>query len=383
MKVVIAPDSYKETLSSLEVADAIEMGFKSVFPAWDYVKCPMADGGEGSVEALVAASSGKFIDAHVTGPLGQTHKAFYGISSDGKTAFIEMATASGIELVSDAMRNPLLATSYGTGELIQHALDLGVVHLILCIGGSATNDAGCGMMQALGVSFKDVEGKELGFGGKALEDLASIDISGLDNRLSKCQIEVACDVTNPLCGPNGASNIYGPQKGATVEMVNILDSALLHFSNVVEQELGVSINSIPGAGAAGGMGAAFYAFLNAELKSGIDIIINAVGLDELIRTADLVITGEGRLDSQSINGKVPIGVASLAKKRALPVIAIAGALGDDIDAIYIRGIDAAFDSVYKLTTFDDVTQNAKGNLVRSSFNVASSLRVGIDLKLGG
>ncbi|CAE6937131.1 Belongs to the glycerate kinase type-1 family [Vibrio sp. B1FLJ16] len=380
MKIVIAPDSYKESLSAIEVAEAIETGFKRVFPDWQYVKCPVADGGEGSVEALVDASGGHLVKTQVVGPLGEPHQAFYGISGDKKTAFIEMAAASGIELVPVEQRNPYTATSYGTGQLIEHALEQGIRHLILCIGGSATNDAGCGMMQALGVSFKDAQGNELPYGGLALKSLENIDVTGLDPRLSECLIEVACDVTNPLTGTNGASYVYGPQKGATPEMVVRLDAALANFAEVVERDLNKQVNDIPGAGAAGGMGAAFCGFLNAELRPGIDIMTQAVGLEAIVQDADLVITGEGRLDSQSVNGKVPVGVAKVAKRYNLPVIAIAGALADDVEEVYSHGIDAAFDTVYKITTFDEIVAQAKTNVIRSSFNIAVALKLGQQLR---
>lgn len=380
MKIVIAPDSYKESLSAIEVAEAIEIGFKRVFPDWQYIKCPAADGGEGSVEALVDASGGHLVTTQVVGPLGEPHQAFYGISGDRKTAFIEMAAASGIELIPAEQRNPYTTTSYGTGQLIEHALEQGIRHLILCIGGSATNDAGCGMMQAMGVSFQDEQGRELPYGGLALETLAHIDVSELDPRLSECWIEVACDVTNPLTGTNGASYVYGPQKGATTEMVVRLDAALTNFAEVVERDLNKKIIDIPGSGAAGGMGAAFCAFLNADLRPGIDIMTEAVGLEELVQDADLVITGEGRLDSQSINGKVPVGVANIAKRYNLPVIAIAGALADDFEEVYSHGIDAAFDTVYKITTFDEIVAQAKANVIRSSFNIAAALKLGQQLK---
>ncbi len=381
MKIVIAPDSYKESLSAIEVAEAIESGFKKVFPDSQYVKCPVADGGEGSVEALVDASGGHMVHTSVIGPLGEHHEAFYGISGDQKTAFIEMAAASGIELIAPEHRDPYIATTFGTGQLIDHALNQGIRHMIICIGGSATNDAGCGMMQALGASFTDAQGNELGYGGLALEQLAHIDMSHLDKRLAECHIEVACDVTNPLTGLNGASHIYGPQKGATPEMVERLDLALSNFAKIVIQDINKDVDSIPGAGAAGGMGAAFYGFLNAELRPGIDIMTHAVGLEAMVKDADLVITGEGRLDSQSVNGKVPVGVAKIAKKYQLPVIAIAGALGDDINEVYEHGIDCAFDSVYKITTFEEIKGEAKANVIRTAHNIASAIQVGKTLIL--
>lgn len=380
MKVVIAPDSFKESLSARQVAQAIETGFRQVFPHWEYVQCPMADGGEGSVNALIETSGGRLQNVRVVGPNCEQHEAQYGISGDNKTAFIEMAAASGIELVAPNERNPLTATSYGTGQLIEHALNQGIRHLILCIGGSATNDAGCGMMQALGASFTDESGEELPLGGAALAELANINVSGLDERLKQCEIEVACDVTNPLIGPDGASHVYGPQKGASPEMVRQLDSALAQFSRIVERDLDRSVAAMPGAGAAGGMGAALYAFMDAKLCPGIEIMTRATHLEALLHNANLVLTGEGRLDSQSVNGKVPVGVASIAKHHELPVIAVVGALGDDIEAIYSHGIDAAFDSVYKVTTFEDIVTQAKFNLIRSAHNIAAALKIGQQLK---
>lgn len=379
MKIVIAPDSYKETLSATNVAKAIESGFRAEFPDAEYLKCPVADGGEGSVEALVDASNGRMVHVPVVGPLAEIVQAFYGISGDGKTAFIEMAAASGIELLTPEQRNPLITTSFGTGQLILHALDAGIRHMIICIGGSATNDGGSGMMQALGMSFKDVAGHELVYGGQALINLASIDRRQLDPRLNDCHIEVACDVTNPLIGDNGASAIYGPQKGADCSMIKELDTALAHYAQIIDEQLNKQVLQLPGSGAAGGMGAAFYAFLNAHLRPGIDIMTEAVGLEALLQGADIVITGEGRLDSQSVNGKVPVGVAQIAQKYRIPVIAIAGALGDDIDDIYPCGINAAFDSVYKLTTFDDIVMNAYSNVQRSARNIAAVIKVGMSL----
>lgn len=381
MKVVIAPDSFKESLSARQVAQAIETGFRQVFPHWEYVQCPMADGGEGSVDALIETSGGRLQSVRVVGPNCEQHEAQYGISGDNKTAYIEMAAASGIELIAPNERNPLTATSYGTGQLIEHALNQGIRHLILCIGGSATNDAGCGMMQALGASFTDESGEELPLGGAALAELAKVDVSGLDGRLKQCDIEVACDVTNPLTGPDGASHVYGPQKGASPEMVRQLDSALAQFARIVERDLDHSVAAMPGAGAAGGMGAALYAFMDAKLCPGIEIMTRATHLEALLHNADLVLTGEGRLDSQSVNGKVPVGVATVAKRFNLPVIALSGAQGDDISSVYEHGIDAAFDSIYKITDFEQIQSQASENVTRSAFNVASAIRIGAGLAI--
>ncbi|WP_428772670.1 glycerate kinase [Vibrio sp.] len=376
MKIVIAPDSFKETLAASEVALAIETGFRQVFPDWQYIRCPMADGGEGSLASLIAATNGRKVNLEVIGPLGSTIASHYGISGDGATAYIEMAAASGIELIAPSQRNPLLTTSYGTGQLILHALEQGIRRMIICIGGSANNDGGVGMMQALGVSFRDRQGAELAFGGQSLAQLASIDISAIDSRLSQCEIEVACDVSNPLTGPEGASAVYGPQKGASAEMVAALDGALANYARVISQDLNLQVSGLPGAGAAGGMGAAFYAFTNATFRAGIEIITEALELEPLIAASDLVITGEGQLDSQSVNGKVPVGVARLAARYHKPVIALAGALGDDIEPAYQAGIDAAFASVYKITTLDEVITSASENVTRTARNVAATLKIG-------
>ena len=261
MKIVIAPDSFKESLTALEVANAIERGFKRIFPNAEYVKLPMADGGEGTVQSLLDATQGRLIEAEVTAPLGNQVKSFFGLSGDGKTAIIEMAAASGLHLVPMDKRNPCQTTSFGTGELIKQALDLGVQHIILGIGGSATNDGGAGMLQALGLRLLDKNGQSIGFGGAALSNLAEIQMADLDPRLQHVQIEVACDVNNPLCGERGASAIFGPQKGATPEMVKELDAALAHFAQIAERDCGKKIQDQPGAGAAGGMGGGYCSYL--------------------------------------------------------------------------------------------------------------------------
>ena len=312
MKIVIAPDSYKESLSALEVASAIEAGFREIYPDAEYIKLPVADGGEGTVEAMVAATQGRMVEVAVTGPLGEPVQGFYGISGDESCAFIEMAAASGLELLPPAARNPLKTTSWGTGELIRHALDLGVTRMIIGIGGSATIDGGAGMVQALGAQLLTADGQPIAPGGAGLSTLATIDISGLDPRLAQCRIDVACDVTNPLVGDEGASAVFGPQKGATPEMVVQLDRALAHYAGQIAQDLDLDVLTLEGGGAAGGMGAALYAFCGAHLRPGIDIVTDALHLDALVADADLVITGEGRIDSQTIHGKVPVGVARVA-----------------------------------------------------------------------
>ncbi|WP_431223723.1 glycerate kinase [Serratia sp. L9] len=375
MKIVIAPDSYKESLSAFAVASCIEAGFREVFPQANYLKLPMADGGEGTVAVMVAATAGRKIDVEVTGPLGEKVMAFFGLSGDGQSAFIEMAAASGLELVPIHRRNPLKTNSYGTGELIRHALDLGVKHCIIGIGGSATNDGGAGMVQALGARLLDSQDQELGLGGEELARLARIDISGLDARIEQCKFEIACDVTNPLTGANGASAIFGPQKGATEQMVAQLDSALHHYAQMIKYWLDIDVEQAAGAGAAGGMGAALLAFCRAELRQGIEIVTEALGLDELVRDATLVITGEGRLDSQSLNGKVPIGVAKVAKRYHKPVIGIAGSLSTDVDVVHQHGIDAVFSVLHRVCTLEEALANAGENVRMAARNIAAVIKL--------
>ena len=371
MKIIIAPDSYKESLTAMEVATAIEAGFRQVMPTAEYIKLPMADGGEGTVQSLVDASNGSIIEHQVTGPLGEQVPAFFGIMGDDKTAVIEMAAASGLHLVSPNLRNPMLTTSYGTGELILAALDHGVDHIIVGIGGSATNDGGIGMAQALGVQLLDNKGQALGFGGQALAQLATIDISHIDPRLAHIKLEVACDVDNPLCGEKGASQVFGPQKGATPAMVATLDQHLAHYAAIIKQDLGVDIKNTAGAGAAGGMGAALLGLFNAQLRSGIEIVIDAVNLGDIVQDADLVITGEGRIDSQTIHGKTPIGVARTAKQYHKPVIGIAGCLSQDCGVVYDHGIDAVFSVVPAAMSLEQAFSNAAINVELTARNVAA------------
>lgn len=379
MKIVIAPDSYKESLSAQQVAKQIELGFREIFPDAHYVKLPVADGGEGTVEAMVAATSGKIIRLDVTGPLGDPVNAFYGLSGDESCAYIEMAAASGLELVPAAKRDPLVTTSWGTGELIRSALDKGVKHFIIGIGGSATNDGGAGMVQALGAQLLDKHGRQIGYGGGQLPDLASIDMSQFDARIAQCRFEVACDVTNPLLGKEGASAIFGPQKGATAELVEQLDRALAHYAEVIHRELDIDVLSIAGGGAAGGMGVALHAFCQAELRRGIEIVTEALGLDELVRDASLVITGEGRIDSQTIHGKVPIGVAKVAKRYNKPVIGIAGSLTRDVGVVHQHGLDAVFSVIYTICTLEEALDSAAENVRLSARNIAATIAIGQQL----
>ncbi|MGQ8773078.1 glycerate kinase [Serratia sp. NA_112.1] len=370
-KVVIAPDSFKESLSAMEVAEAIERGFRQIYPQVQYVKLPMADGGEGTVDSMVAATGGEIVRVEVTGPLGQPVTAFYGLLGEGETAVIEMAAASGLHLAPKERRDPRITTSYGTGELILAALERGVKAIILGIGGSATNDGGAGMMQALGARLLDDQQQPLPPGGAALARLAQIDLSAVDPRLQQVSVTAACDVDNPLCGPYGASAVFGPQKGATPEMVTQLDAALSHFGSLLQQATGREVLNALGAGAAGGMGAALLGMLNASLRPGIEIVIETLRLEEALRDADLVITGEGRLDSQSIHGKTPIGVARVAKRNGLPVIGISGSLSKDYQVVHQHGIDAAFSVLDRVVTLEEALTDAADNLEVTARNVAA------------
>ncbi|MFZ5631355.1 MAG: glycerate kinase [Bacillota bacterium] len=339
MKVLVAVDSFKGSLSSLEAAKAITAGIHRVFPEATVLAVPMADGGEGTVQALVAATGGETITVTVTGPLGTPVNAEFGLLPEG-AAVLEMAAASGLTLVPEDRRDPMITTTYGTGELIRAALDRGATRIVIGIGGSATNDCGAGMAQALGVRLLDAGGRELGRGGGQLGRLNKIDMSGLDPRIKKVRIQVACDVQNPLCGPAGASAVYGPQKGATPEMVKELDANLRHFAGQIKKQLGIDVAGIPGSGAAGGLGAGLIAFTGAELKPGIQLVLDAIDIDSLMGQVDLVITGEGRIDSQSAYGKVAAGVAARAARYNLPVIAIAGSIGPGMESLYKMGISS-------------------------------------------
>ncbi len=379
VKIVIAPDSFKGSLTALEAANAIEEGLKRFFPEAEIIKVPMADGGEGTVQSLVDATGGRIVKRIVTGPLGDKVEAQFGILGDGRTAVIEMASASGLPLVPPDKRNPMVTTTYGTGELIKAALDMGCRKFIIGIGGSATNDGGGGMAQALGVKLLDEEGNDIPFGGGGLLKLDRIDISTLDPRIAESEIVVACDVDNPLTGPRGAARVYSPQKGATPDMVEILDKALEHFAEVVKRDLGRDIKDVPGAGAAGGLGAGLMAFLNARLQLGVDIVIEATGLEGKVKGADLVITGEGGIDSQTIYGKTPIGVAKVAKKFGIPVLAVAGGISDDASVVYEHGIDGLMSIIPRPMTLDEAMAQGKKLLSDAAERIARLIAVGSKL----
>lgn len=359
MKIVIAPDSFKGSLTARQVAECIERGIRKVEKNINIEKVPMADGGEGTVQSLVDATNGRMIYTKVFDPLMREIEAFYGILGDGSTAIIEMSAASGLPLISKEEKNPLITTTYGTGQLFMHALNQGCRSFIIGIGGSATNDGGVGMMKVLGIRFINSEGQDIGFGGGELDKIHTIDTSGLDNRILDCSITVACDVDNPLCGLRGASRVFGPQKGATEEMVEVLDSNLAHYAKVIKSQLGISIIDVPGAGAAGGLGGGLMAFLKAKLRRGIDIVIDATGLEESVKGAALVITGEGSIDYQTQFGKTPYGVAMVAKKYGIPVIAIAGSIGKDAYALYEKGFNSIFSIVDKPMTLEEAIENSE------------------------
>ena len=377
-KIVIAPDSFKGNLTSLEVASCLEKGVKRVLPKVKCVKVPMADGGEGTVQSMVDAAKGKLVSKRVKGPAGKLVTAKYGWLAKQKTAVIEMAEASGLPLVKGREKNPLKTTTYGTGQLILDAINKGAKSIIIGIGGSATNDGGSGMAQALGVKFLDTKGKEikaLGSGGM-LSKIGSIDISSIDPRVAKTKIVVACDVENPLCGKKGASHVFGPQKGATPAMVKQLDENLKHLGKLISRDLKKNVVRMPGAGAAGGLGAGLVAFTGAKLESGIDIVLKATNLAKYIKGADLVLTGEGRVDFQTAFGKTPSGVAKAAKKHNVPVIAIGGALSDDARQVFDHGIDCIESAAAKDMTLETAIKNSKQDLANAAERVVRMILIG-------
>ena len=342
MRIAVAPDSFKESMTALEAAEAMERGIRRVMPEAEVLKVPMADGGEGTVSALVDATGGRIIETRVTDPLGNPVTASFGVLGDGRTAVVEMAAASGLPLTPPEGRNPMVTTTRGTGELILAALDRGARQIIIGIGGSATVAGGAGMAAALGVRLLDAEGRPVGPGGGELGRIDRINMSGLDSRLREVAVDVACDVDNPLCGEAGAAAVYGPQKGATPDMVPVLDRNLAHFADVLKRDACADVQDLPGAGAAGGLGAGLVAFLGARLRRGIDIVSETLDLTARFRGCDLVLTGEGRLDGQSVFGKVAVGVARAAKRHGAPVFVIAGSLGEGCEQILTRGVDGYF-----------------------------------------
>ncbi|WP_342432858.1 glycerate kinase [Neobacillus sp. FSL H8-0543] len=372
---LLAPDSFKESMTAKEVCEAMEIGIKRAMPDAECIHVPMADGGEGTVQSLIDATGGTLIKKEVTGPLGKPVMAQYGILGDGKTGVIEMASASGIHYVTKETKNPLITTTFGTGELIRDCIEKGITDIILGIGGSATNDGGTGMAAALGYKFLDKDGNELPLGGGYLGELDTIDTSDVNPQLKKINIIVASDVTNPLCGERGASAVFGPQKGATPEMVQILDKNLRHYGNIVKEQIGIDMIDIPGAGGAGGLGGGLLAFTNATMKKGIEIVIEYTKLKEKLHNVDYCFTGEGGIDFQTKFGKAPFGVAQAAKSvnGGIKVIALAGYVGQDVETLYDEGFDAIFGIVPGAADLESLLVTGKENVSRTSESIARLL----------
>jgi len=367
---VLAPDSFKESMSAKEACEAMERGIRKVLPDAEVFQVPMADGGEGTVDALVAGSNGTRVKVVVSGPIPtEKVETYFGLLADKQTAVIEMAKANGIELLAEEKRNPLITSTYGTGEMIKAALDQGVKKIIIGIGGSVTNDGGAGMAQALGVHLLDKENNELATGGGALSSLAKIDKTRIDARLADTEIIIASDVTNPLIGLNGASAVFGPQKGATPEMVEELDKNLAHYAEIIKKDLAIDIAGQAGAGAAGGLGAGLLVFTGACMHSGVDLIIDLTRLEERIAQADYVFTGEGGMDFQTKFGKTPYGVAKAAQKYNKPVFACAGYIGEQVDVLYDEGMTAIFGILDKAGSLDMALKSGKANLERTVENI--------------
>jgi glycerate kinase len=373
VKIVIAPDSFKGSISAIEAAEAIERGVKRCFPQAETIKVPIADGGEGTMDCLLKSSGGQKVQEQVTGPLGQLVTAEYGILHSGNIAIIEVAQASGITLISKEKRNPLNATTFGTGELIKKALDDGCRHFILALGGSATNDGGAGMLQALGMRLLDEQGKEVGWGGANLKQIHSIDDSSWDPRIAESQFLIASDVQSPLIGPEGATHIFGPQKGATQEMIEQLEHNMIAWADLIEQKTGIRLHHMAGAGAAGGICGAFLAFFPVTIKRGIDVVIEYTGIHESLKGADLVITGEGQIDEQTASGKTPMGIAQEAQKHNVPTIALAGSVGNGIDKLYQHGIKAVFSIVNSPMTLKEAMDQAAPLLEYTTEQVIRSI----------
>ncbi|WP_261817825.1 glycerate kinase [Vibrio gallicus] len=381
MKIVIAPDSFKESLAAHQVATCIERGFSDVFPCAEFVKMPLADGGEGTVDVLLTALNGNKQLLKTTDALGRECTAYWASleqqleGKSVKTALVELALASGLDQLSVDERAPLIASSFGTGLLIKDALDSGVEQIIIGLGGSATNDAGAGIFQALGGRLLDKQGNELSGGGAALSQLANIDLAGLHSRCKEVALVVACDVSNPLCGDNGASAVFGPQKGASPAEVVELDAALGHFADVAQVHTNVDHRNLAGFGAAGGTPLGLSIAFNVQLKAGIEVVLDALDADKVLEGASLVVTGEGQMDNQTLQGKTPFGIAQRAHKQNIPTIAIAGSLGKDVDALY-ETMSSLFGTVRSPQTLPQVLEEAEGNLIRTARNVAATLKLG-------
>ncbi|MBC8768523.1 glycerate kinase [Arenibacter sp. BSSL-BM3] len=373
MNIVIAPDSFKECLSAMEVAANIAIGVRKVMPAAIIHEIPISDGGEGVLEAIMAGAGGTRVSVSVLDPLKRQIKAEYGILNDNKTAVIEMAKASGLELLKEVEKNPLTTSTYGTGQLIKDALEKGCNKIIVGIGGSATNDGGAGMIRALGAKFLNDKGKEINEGGGSLNELHTIDLSNFDNKIQHCEVVVACDVSNPLTGINGASMVYGGQKGGNKEDLKLLDRNLAHYAKIIKTTVGFDISDTPGAGAAGGTGAGLMAFLGGSLVNGIGLILETLKIEEYIKQADVVFTGEGKIDEQTLHGKTISGIAKMAKKHNVPVIVITGKIGDNIDGIYNIGVSAVYSIVNQPMELKEAIRQAPKLIQDCAKNIMSTI----------
>lgn len=376
MKIIVAPDSYKDCLSAVKVAQAMEEGLRLTREHLEIVRMPVADGGEGTVEAMIAGAGGEIVRTKVTGPLRNEIDSFFGILSDKKTAVIEMAAASGLELVPPNHRNPLNTTTFGTGELILAALDSGCTNIILGVGGSSTNDCGMGMAQALGVVFFDENQVPLSYGGRYMNEIRFFTDANLDPRVKKANIRVACDVTNPLFGENGAAYVYGAQKGASGRQIKHLDEGLQNISKVIKEISKIDISEIPGSGAAGGLAGGLVAFTGAKLEKGIDIVMETCGFKKQLKNTDLILTGEGKTDFQTAFGKVPVGISKVAKEFGIPVICISGALGKNYEDVYKEGILAAFSISTGAIDLEKSIKDANENLINATYSIAKTFFAG-------
>ncbi|MBU3161534.1 glycerate kinase [Clostridium frigoris] len=374
LKFVIAPDSFKESVSGFEASEAIKSGLKSIFSDAQFDIIPMADGGEGTSEVIVNAQKGEFRKIIVTGPLGEKREAKYGWLQEEKKAIIEVAEACGLNLVEPSKRNPLYTTTFGVGEMILDALNKGVEHLIIGLGGSSTNDGGLGMLQALGIIAIDIEGNELGLGGKELIKLHKLDISKIDNRIKKISIEVACDVQNPFVGVRGATRIFGPQKGANGDIEDELELGMVNFAKIIVETFGIDISNIPKSGAAGGLGGAFI-LLNGSLLRGVDLVLKHTRFEERIKDADFIITGEGSIDAQTKYGKTISGIAQIAKKYKIPTIVLAGMVGDNIEELYSMGVTSVFGIVDKPKSLEDALRDGYNSIKKTSENIGRLIKI--------
>jgi len=375
MKILICPDSFKESLSAIEVCDCVERGLKKADSRFKIERIPLADGGEGTVKALVLATHGRSLKCRVSDPLGRKIWARYGILGDGKTAIIEMAAASGLALVSVKKRNPLVTTTYGTGEMIANALDRRCRKIIVGIGGSATVDGGAGMAQALGAKLLDGKGQEIGFGGGEIEKVKKIDLKFMDKRIARTEFVIASDVRNPLLGPRGAARVYGPQKGATPKMVERLERGLSNLARVIRKEFSISVENLPGSGAAGGLGAGLYAFLGAKMESGVELVMRIAGLEDRIKRADLVVTGEGKLDRQTLYGKAVMGVIKTARKYKVPIVCIAGSIMPEAKDLYRLGVKGLLSIIKMPMSLQQALGESRSLLVDASENLGHLLNL--------